>query len=190
MNGKENIINKILADAEAKCTEILNVAKSQAEQVADSARQLSEREKQAVETRLEKLATERKGNYLATAQLEARKYRLGKKQELISRCYAMARQRLVDMSASQKAVFIGKLIENFAEEGEVVRISKKDRDVVTQKFLDGFGKKLTLGKKFIDADGGIVLEASGYDKDITLDKIVATSRESTEVKVAHVLFGE
>lgn len=79
MNGKENIINKILADAEAKCTEILNVAKSQAEQVADSARQLSEREKQAVETRLEKLATERKGNYLATAQLEARKYRLGKK---------------------------------------------------------------------------------------------------------------
>lgn len=190
MNGKENIINKILADAEAKCTEILNVAKSQAEQVADSARQLSEREKQAVETRLEKLATERKGNYLATAQLEARKYRLGKKQELISRCYAMARQRLVDMSASQKAVFIGKLIENFAEEGEVVRISEKDRDVVTQKFLDGFDKKLTLGKKFIDADGGIVLEASGYDKDITLDKIVATSRESTEVKVAHVLFGE
>lgn len=134
MNGKENIINKILADAEAKCTEILNVAKSQAEQVADSARQLSEREKQAVETRLEKLATERKGNYLATAQLEARKYRLGKKQELISRCYAMARQRLVDMSASQKAVFIGKLIENFAEEGEVVRISEKDRDVVTQNF--------------------------------------------------------
>ena len=35
-----------------------------------------------------------------------------------------------------------------------------------------------------------MLEASGYDKDITLDKIVATSRESTEVKVAQVLFGE
>ncbi|MCM1195335.1 MAG: V-type ATP synthase subunit E family protein [Corallococcus sp.] len=190
MNGKDNIINKILSDADEKCREILSDAESRAKQIADNAAVQAEKDGQAVLRRAESVSAERLKNRLATAELDARKYKLGQKQQLISDCYDRARQALRSLSASDRTVFLKNLIRKHADKGEVVYITKGDQDVVTQKFLDGFGKGLTLGKKFIDADFGIVLEGNGYEKDLTLSRIVEYLREQTEGKVASVLFGE
>ncbi len=190
MSGKENIINKILADADNKCAEILSTAESQAQEIADGAREYAENEQANVNRRLEVLREERQRNSLATAQLEARKYKLLQKQKLISACYEKALTELANLDKKQKIAFLTKLIKTYAERGETVFISSADKDVVTQKFLDGFGLDLTLGKTYIESSGGLVLSGENYDKDLSLEKIVAFAREQTEAKVASALFGD
>ena len=190
MNGKENIISKILSDADAKCQTIVENAQSQAEQISAIAKALADAETQSVNKRLATVSAEREHNVKANAMLEARKYRLGKKQNLISRCYDKALQALATLSPKDKEKFFARLIQNYAENGETVLICKADKDVVTQKFLDGFGKKLVLGKTFAELDGGLILQGDGYDKDLSLEKVLAAVRNDTEADVANALFGE
>ena len=190
MNGKENIINKILADADNKCAEILANAEMEAQEIADAARKVAQAEEQSLSHRLDVLAVERQRNAIAGADLEARKYKLNQKQQLIATCYDKALQELVKLPAKQKLELIGKILKSYAEKGETVCVAKPDKDIVTQKFLDGLGLNLTLGKQTIDSVGGVVLVGATYDKDLTFEKLVAYSREQTEAKVAGVLFGE
>ena len=190
MNGKENIINKILADAEQKCAEILTTAEKEAQEIADSARSAIEAERETLDKRLETLTVERERNALASADLEARKYKLREKQRLISACYDKALNALTKMSDKQKLDFIGKILKTYAEKGETVCVTNADKNIVTQKFLDGFNLGLILSKETVDAVGGVVLCGASYDKDLTYPKLVAYFREQTEAQVASILFGD
>ena len=69
MNGKENIINKILADADMKCQEILSSAQEQAQQILDGARATVEAEKAQMAQKLAKISAERARNSLAVAKI-------------------------------------------------------------------------------------------------------------------------
>lgn len=189
MNGKENIINKILSDADCKCGEILAEAQAQAQEIAENAQRSVAAEEKLLSARLEKLSAESLRNGLAAAQLSAKKYKLLKKQQLISECYQKVLDALVALPASQKKAFLNKLLCNFAEDGETVFVAECDAKTVNQKFLDGIGKNLVLGGT-CKALGGIILQGDGYDKDLTLEKVVAYARERTEADVAKALFGE
>lgn len=190
MNGKENIINKILSDADVKCQEIIAAAQQQAEAIARDADELINEEKARLTEKIEVLSKEKLSNRLANAELDSRKYVLAQKQRLISACYDKAYKQLVAMSDKDKAAFLTSLLKAHAEHGETVYACKADKNIVTQKFLDGIGKKLVLGKTYLDADGGLILQGEGYDKDLTLSQIIAYVRADTEAAVARALFGE
>ena len=190
MNGKENIINKILSEADAKCAEILATANAQAQAIVDDAQRIIQADRTALTQRLQDIAAERTRNRLATAELEAKKHALWAKQQLISRCYDLAYDKLVHMSPNDRLTFIGKLLNSYAEDGETVYVTQTDAKLVTQQWLDGFGKKLKLGSRLINADGGVILEGKGYEKDLTLASVIKYIREQTESKVAAILLGE
>ena len=190
MNGKENIINKILSDADARCNEILSAADVQAKAIIDEAQLAINRDRAAVEQRINATVSERNRNRIANAELEAKKYRLQVRQQLISRSYELAYDKLAKMSDTDRLELIGSLIDKYAEAGETVYVTQADAKGVTQIWLNGFEKQLKLGKKYLKADGGIVLEGEGYEKDLTLGSVIRLIREKTESKVAEVLLGE
>ena len=189
MNGKENIINKILSDADAKCEKILEQANAEAQSIVAAADVAIARDKADLDERIAASTAERIRNRVATAELEGKKYRLNKKQQLISRCYDVAYEQLLKQSDKERLALIASLLDKHAEKGETVYICEKDSKLVTQKFLDGFNKGLKLGKKYVNTDGGVVLEGDGYEKDLTLRTIIRYSREQTEAKVAEKLLG-
>lgn len=189
MNGKENIINKILTDSDAKCDEILSAANAQAQAILEDANNAVARDRAALEDRISANAAERKRNKKATAELDAKKYALNRKQQLISRCYDLAYGKLLKMSDEDRLDLIGSLIEKHAEKGETVYVTQADAKGVTQIWLNGFEKELKLGKQYIKADGGIVLEGDGYEKDLTVKRIVEYAREQTVGRVAEILLG-
>ncbi|MDE7454612.1 MAG: hypothetical protein K2M64_02155, partial [Clostridia bacterium] len=137
MNGKENIINKILTDADAKCNDIIAQAEKQAEQIKAQAESQAQEDKQALNARIQAQTAERIRNRVATAELDARKYSLKRKQQLIADCYNTAQKQLASLSPSDKQKFVAKLLKNYAENGETVIVAKADKDIITQKFLDG-----------------------------------------------------
>ena len=190
MNGKENIINKILSDADEKCARIVAKAEQTATEMKSQAEAEAEVEKRALQVKAENLAAERIRNRVATAELDARKYKLKAKQQIISECYEHALQRLAALPAKEKQAFVLNLLQKYAETGETVIVAKQDKDVITQKLLDEANKKLTLSKTYHEGLGGVILEGVGYEKDLTLSRIVNYLREQTEGKVAQALFGE
>lgn len=190
MNGKENIINKILSDADEKCVRIVAKAEQTAAEMKSQAEAEAEAEKRALQVKAENLAAERIRNRVSTAELDARKYKLKAKQQIISECYAHALQRLAALPAKEKQAFVLNLLQKYAETGETVIVAKQDKDVITQKLLDEANKKLTLSKTYHQGLGGVILEGVGYEKDLTLSRIVNYLREQTEGKVAQALFGE
>ena len=189
MNGKENIINKILSDADTKCQKILEQAKLEAQEIISAAEASIKRDRSELDLRIEATTAERIRNRVATAELEGKKYRLNAKQQLINKCYQLAYEQLLKQSDKERLALIGSLIDKYAEQGEVVYVAEKDGKLVTQKYLDGFERGLKLGKRYIAADGGIVLEGAGYEKDLTLSRVIRYAREQTEAKVAEALLG-
>ena len=189
MNGKENIINKILSDADAKCAKIIATAEAQAQDIIANAEAAIAKDRADLDARIEQLSAERIRNSVATAELEGKKYRLNAKQQLISKCYEVAYQHLLKQSDKERLVLIGTLLDKYAEKGETVYVAEKDGKLVTQKYLDGFNKDLKLGKRYINADGGVVLDGVGYEKDLTLSRVIAYAREQTEGRVAEKLLG-
>ena len=190
MNGKSKIIERILSDAESKCAEISAAAQLRADKTLADAEAKIAQEKQALAVRLEKQAEDLVKNKLANAALDARKYKLECKQNLIASCYDKALERLVKSTDAEYKKIISDLLNKFAEEGETVCIVEKDANVITQQFLDGVGKNLTLSTKRINAMGGIVIEGNGYDKDLTFEALVSYVKADTEAMVAELLFGE
>lgn len=190
MNGKSKIIERILSDADSKCAEISAAAQLRAEQTLADAETKIAQEKQALADRLEKQSQDLVKNKLANAALDARKYKLECKQNLIASCYDKALDCLVKSTDAEYKKLISDLLNKFAEDGESVCIAQKDADVITQSFLDSVGKNLTLSAKRINAMGGIVIEGNGYDKDLTFEALVSYAKADTESTVAELLFGE
>ncbi|MBR2974725.1 MAG: V-type ATP synthase subunit E [Clostridia bacterium] len=190
MNGKSKIIERILSDADSKCAEISAAAQLRAEQTVAQADSKIAQEKQALTERLQNQAQDIVKNKLANAALDARKYKLECKQNLIASCYDKALERLVKSTDAEYKKIISDLLNKFAEDGESVCIADKDADVITQRFLDGVGKDLTLSDKRINATGGVVIEGNGYDKDLTFEALVSYAKADTEATVAELLFGE
>ncbi len=190
MNGKDNIIQRILSDADSKCNAILDAAKARAEHTLQEAEEAIQKEAAAYTEKADVAASELLRNKLASAQLDARKYKLLCRQNLIADCYRNALEKLCGANDGERLEFIGKLISLYAEQGETVCVSKRDMPLVTQSYLDGINLSLVLSKEPIDICGGVVLLGNGYEKDVSLSKVVEYSRNCTESTVSSVLFGD
>lgn len=184
MNGKENIINKILSDADETCSKIIAEAESQAAQTVQAARESAKREREESDARIEQTVAERRRNALANAELAAKRYLLEAKQRLVALCYDKAYNALVSMNAQDRLDLIGELLTKYAEDGETVYITQSDAQTVTEQWLRGFEKHLRLGNRYIRADGGVVLEGAGYEKDLTFASVMRYVKEQTEAVVA------
>lgn len=187
MNGKENIIARILSDADDKANYIVEQAEAKRKQTVDGEREQADKDKAALQTKLAASQNERVANALANAKLDARKYKLQGKQRLVSLCYDKALAALKAMDEAQTTDFVKKILATYAEQGEQVFVGSSQAKVVTQGLLDEIGKGLTLGGT--TENDGILLVGEGYEKDLSYAKLVDYARDKTEAEVSAVLFG-
>lgn len=188
MNGKENIIQRILDDADKKCAQIIDDAKAYASKVIAGANTFADDEQRKLACRIDEQKKQMDGSAIINAQLQARKYKLDCKQKLIASCYDKAMQVIAGYKSSERLNFLHKLIEKYAESGETVVICKCDKDIVTQKWLDSFGKNLKLSTNLLDEQGGILLEKDTYTKNLTLARLIQIAKQETEGAVSSALF--
>lgn len=190
MDGKNKIIQRILADAETKCQDILAKAHADTQDAVDKAQQNAKEQQSACEDKCTIDGKSIVANALSNAKLDINKYKLSSKQGMIDQVYNKVSSELHSLPAKQYLALITKLIETHAEEGETVTICQKDKDVVTASFLSKFDKGLSLDKNYGNFDGGVVLSSAKYDKVLTLDRIVEDIRRTSDSQVAKILFGE
>ena len=179
MNGKQAIIDKIIGDANAKAEQIAAEAKAKTDEIAKKA------EKAAFDTVV--------ANAAVVANLDCKKALLTAKTNLIGGAFDRA-AKILRADKKKYCDLVGKMIASSAEDGDKVRVSEADKDVLDKAFVESVAKKrkikITLDKEYAPIKGGVILVGKNYDKNLSLDLELQTLREECEGEVAKVLFGE
>ena len=199
MNGIDRISQRILDDARAEATRIV-------EEAQERARSLKEKKTLQAEKNNEKLykesmekARERKRRMLAVAELEMRKDILSVKQQMIDEAMEGVKQAIMEMPKDEYRQIVSDMLIEYAEGDEEVFFSKADEGRLDQILLDevndilkGQGKKgqLRLSPDRGSFDGGFILKSGGMEINGSFGSIIRMSRDDVEARLAEILFGE
>lgn len=190
MAGSEAIINKIISDAKENADVTLKAADKRAEEIIAAAKVNAEeylgKERTASEESAHLIVERRK----TVAALDAKKIALKARQELIDECFEAAEKRILSLGKEEYLAFVGKLVEENAEDGDLLVLSSEEK-YIDNAFVEALSEK--LGKKLGISDeketyvGGIVLRSSSCDKNLTLKALLRSVREDKEKEIAEIL---
>lgn len=191
MNGIENIVNKIASDANARVGAILARAREEASKTEAEYKSRADAETSAIIESGRKSSEEREKRLGGVAQLEAKKRILAKKQELISRAFALAVEKLESLSDDERAKTLAGLALSAADggAGEII-LSPEERVKIGEKILEytAENKKITLSEETRDISG-LVLKNGKTETNCTFSSLVNSLREEMSVEIAGILFG-
>ena len=186
---EQNIVNKILSDAELKAEQIVADAERKAEITVQSARDTAakRREEQLalVSARNEETLRRREIN----ARLECNKLMLAAKLKVLGGVFEGALKNLCALGEKEYLAFIESLLEKYAEEGETVILSERcpcKEGVYSLAVIRE--RSLSVSKDRGKFAGGLMLIGGGCDKNLTFEALVSAAREEKQAEVAAKLF--
>ena len=197
MSNLNNITSKIIKDAEEKRDEILNAAQVESDSIiAKETKKAKNLEVELIEkAKIE--AKARENRVISNARLKVRNNELKAKQDMISKVFEKAVERLNSLSTLEYKEYILRALDSLDLEGtEILIINKKDEDVINDKFLLDLNNKLIgLGKKGKisiltngNFDRGFILDRNGIQINNTFESLVKSLRSELELEVTKVLF--
>ena len=197
MSNLNNITSKIIKDAEEKRDEILNAAQVESDSIiAKETKKAKNLEVELIE-KAQIEAKARENRVISNARLKVRNNELKAKQDMISKVFEKAVERLNSLSTLEYKEYILRALDSLDLEGtEILIINKKDEDVINNKFLLDLNNKLiSLGKKGKisiltngNFDRGFILDRNGIQINNTFESLVKSLRSELELEVTKVLF--
>lgn len=190
--SKEAIVEKIISDANLKADSLVAEANAKADEIISAAAEECKGYMHTFKSETDKMIFDIDARSKTVADLDARKLTLAAKTKVLDVVYERTLENLKNLDKEAYSALIFGMLEN-AKDGDVVTISAREKDIVTEESLAKFAKSkgisLALSKELGDFDGGIVLGGNGVDKNFTFDVEVALLKEQTEAKTAKEIFG-
>lgn len=194
MAGTDAIINKILADAEEKASQIKTQSKIDCDEVIANAKSEAKKMMDEVLQNKQSVIDETVKRQKAVAELDAKKIVLKSKKDAIDEAFRLAKEQLNSLSSEKYFEVVSNMISTYAEDGDVVTVSAKDKKLITKAKLDKIASakkiKLTLNKEYGDFEGGVILSGNGMDKNLTFDVELKTLRDEMETEIADMIFNK
>ena len=198
MNNIEKILERIEADAAAQIERINleadeNCAQIRAEFDEKAASICSE-----ILDNAQKEAVRKAERRDSTAQLDARKYTLDIKQQVIKDVFDKAADSIVSLPDKEYTELMAQLIAKASESGtEEVVFSASDRERAGQaavtranELLSSAGKtgELTLSERVGDIRGGFILVRGRIEINCGVDVLVGSYKDDLTMDIAKILF--
>ena len=194
----EQVVEKILSEANAEAEKITSQAK------AGAAQQESELESELAGYRQEtqelaaKAAADKKSRMLATARMDIRKETLVAKVGLVNEVFAKAGEKIKAMGDDEYRSLVGGLMQKAVETGdeEVVigagekRIDEKFIKNVNRELGPGFKGNLRLADETAEIAGGFILRRGKIQVNVSTDVLLERAKEELEIELTKELFGE
>ncbi len=183
MQGKQKLIDDILSSA--KKTASAMIAEAEAEQTREL--ENLRKELDAAQAESLKLAQKSADDYYSgqvkLGDLEAGKTLLRAKQACVSAVYDGVREKILSAPDSEYLALLQKLITDVCEDGDEVIAAKSDGKRVNAAWIKKVNaaakKKLVLSKEQGDFAGGVILRNARYDRDLSVDEIIAELKDRT-----------
>ena len=153
MEGKEAIIDSILASARDAAANIESDAKAERDELVAATVATAERAGAERLSCAQVDAAMLKSRRLKLAELDSRKVILAAKQQVIEKAYAQAETKILNMTDNVYRDFIGAIVSRYAEDGDEIVIAARDVKRLHYDWVDGLNKKLhmnlTLDRKSV-----------------------------------------
>ena len=202
--GVEEIVSKILEDANKEAEEIIKKAQMEAEKILEEAKKEAERRKSEILKKGEKEAEMIKNRIISEAKLEVRKKMLRKKEELIEMAIKKLREELMKLPEREnyRDLLIRLIVDGAIAVGSekvAVDLNKRDYEILDIKTLWEIEKEIErLTKRpvivrrgtTVDIVGGAIVRDIDGTKicDNSLEAIFERNLENIRAKIAQVLF--
>lgn len=192
MGALENITGRIKKDATQKARQHIDKAKKEANVIAQKSARDLEKEKKTLEMDTEKAIKLQKSRAKSEAKLEARKIKLAAKEEVITRAFTMANERLAGLSPSENERYLRNAIQNATTLlGRDLKLScnPKDAALIT-KLASEIAPGSTVVTDNITLMGGAVIRAKDGSAqiDATFEGLLARMKNTLRKEVAETLF--
>lgn len=198
MANLDNLISKILEDANSKAKEIIDEAKKREEKTIESFTSKAEKEKELIINKSHIESKIRKERVISNTNLEIRNKKLRVKQELIENVFDRAENTLQEISQDEYNKFVRNFILSMDIDGdEEIVISRNYKNVINENLISSIngelinkGKKgeLKLSSENRDIKGGFILCKSGIEINCTFEALVPSLRDELEDKILDILF--
>lgn len=189
--GIEKITEQILIDAKDDARRIFDKGRYDSRDLERQAQHKIKIMQADTEKRSEDDAETLKIRKDSVAQLEGRKLRLKAKQEVISKSFDLALEKLSNMEEEAYLNLLERCMnETGMEKGEIL-LNKKDRDFIGQKLVNRVNKNgfhFVLSEEEISAKGGFLLRDGAVEVNSTFETMINAVREAVTPEVVKVLF--
>ena len=186
-NRADKLIGRILGEAEADAKAARDKAAESCRAVmADCDKKIAERAEIAAASR----DTAVKGvldGARTRAELDGRKETLSVRRRILDEAFAAATKELNALSGPRREAILLSLLKKEAAAGDVVEPAKQDRELIA-RLLPQVPQTLTLSEKDAPCEGGFLLQGGSYEKDCSLDALMAELRLNEETNAARILF--
>lgn len=187
--GKEEIVNRILSDAEAEAAEILRSANVRAEEIISAANARADRARAEAEEEANNRAKRLSDGKAASARLDSAKILLAEKRRVIDEIYACALKKLLELKESDTLKLLEKLLAEHAEEGDEVVFAKNFAYAEKASALPVIKeRKLKISAECAEIAGGCVLRGTLCDKDLSYEALLSADKEEFQAEIALKLF--
>ena len=203
-SGTDKIVSSIMSEAQEKADVIIQDANAEASAITQNAEKTAEAEKTKILDNGKKQSDMRYQQIISEAKMNARRAKLGAKEEVIEAAFNQATGELKAKAADGDEEYkdsLAKMIQEAADEighnDLIIHLNEADTNYLKQDLsssgsADSFelgGVKFTLGEP-IKAIGGAILKTSNGDIEVnnTIDARLERYKSILRSEVAEVLF--
>jgi V/A-type H+-transporting ATPase subunit E len=187
--GMQQIIERILSDANAEAEMIVAEAEKQAAKIVSDAESRSAKVREETET---EVAQKRKGileKRAADARLDGAKLLLGEKRKVLDTVYDEAHSQLLELNQEDTLAMIARLLDAYAEQGDEIYFAERFPYADAVKILPVIAEKgLKISNERVKIEGGIYLKGEKADKDLSYPALLAADRDENQAALARELF--
>lgn len=183
MTNLENLMKKIIDDANLKAEHIMREAMDKKQQIIKEKEELALQEKKKIIDKAEQRARLAKERVISRAELQARDEKLAAKQEVIEKVFALAKEKLRHLDEKQYMAFLKKQLQSIQWKGtEILIVPEKYVEKVQELELPvQVSREEFVDSGFLVKDGNIV---SNY----SFEALVDFYRDEIEPVIAKDLF--
>ncbi|MBO5362718.1 MAG: hypothetical protein J6A46_00145 [Clostridia bacterium] len=187
--SKQEIIDRILFDAESQADSIIAAANEKADKIIAEAEAYAKRESEAVKAECDAYARDVSEKKAAAARLESAKISLLEKRKTLDYVYAEALERLKSLPKEDVLALYGALLKKYADDGDVVSFANGFAYVAEIKALPVFTEKhLALADSSVDIVGGMLLVGKKADKDLSFSALIERDKDAHLSEIAAEIF--
>lgn len=195
----EKITQRILEEAREKAQAIRAEAESAAGSVVSEARERAQILTQKADAAAKDSLSDVERRFVAVAELDAKKYRLGAKIQVLDEAFREAESAFLAMEPAAYRAVYERIVLSAVSSGREGIAPAADETRLDQGFVDGVNAtlraqgrtgELVLMPKREDISGGLILLEGSMEINLSTAAVMRQVREEIEGQTADLLFGQ
>ena len=187
----ENIINRIIGDAEKKAQSFIDSQQEKADEIIIEADKKIEAYRNKGEDKASNTAKSMNDVADVIVELEISKIELHKKRELIDKIFELALEKILKLpKAEYKKIILNNLDD--LRDGDVIILSEKEKGILLKKDIDEIAKKkgikVSLSSECNNNIAGIIIDRKSTVLDFNIETELENLKKEMESEILKGLY--